>query len=171
MTKEDILEYVSRTPHNTNPNMIGNMIDALTAQSGGGLPDPSEASVGDVLTKGEEGLEWAPPSGGDERYLHQIFITIDLSAGPNSYTSCGYIIMVQNSNIAFTTTTLNNFIRTLDYGHRYPIIGAWFVAANDKMYMADSVYYDSSQSKVMVKYANASIYGTITVTQDTVISV
>ena len=54
MTKEDILEYVSRTPYNTNPNMIGNMIDALMAQSGGGLPDPSEASVGDVLALDEE---------------------------------------------------------------------------------------------------------------------
>lgn len=34
MTKEDILEYVAKTPHNTNPNMIGNMIDALASESG-----------------------------------------------------------------------------------------------------------------------------------------
>lgn len=36
MTKEDILEYISHTPHNTNPNMIGNMIDTLITQGGGG---------------------------------------------------------------------------------------------------------------------------------------
>lgn len=31
MTKEEILKYVSETPCNTNPNMIGNMIDVLVA--------------------------------------------------------------------------------------------------------------------------------------------
>ena len=31
MTKNEILKYVSETPCNTNPNMIGNMIDALVA--------------------------------------------------------------------------------------------------------------------------------------------
>lgn len=31
---------------------------------GGGLPDASEASVGDVLTKGEDGIGWSAPSGG-----------------------------------------------------------------------------------------------------------
>ena len=36
MTKEDILRYVAKTPHNTNPNMIGNMIDALVGEGGGG---------------------------------------------------------------------------------------------------------------------------------------
>lgn len=29
-----------------------------------GLPDSSEASVGDVLTKGENGIGWSAPSGG-----------------------------------------------------------------------------------------------------------
>lgn len=33
MTKERILEYVASTPQNTNPNMIGNMIDALVEGS------------------------------------------------------------------------------------------------------------------------------------------
>lgn len=40
MTKEDILRYVAKTPHNTNPNMIGNMIDALVkGANGGSIPD------------------------------------------------------------------------------------------------------------------------------------
>lgn len=37
MTKDEILRYVAKTPHNTNPNMIGNMIDALVGE-GGSMP-------------------------------------------------------------------------------------------------------------------------------------
>ena len=37
MTKDEILRYVAKTPHNTNPSMIGNMIDALVGE-GGSMP-------------------------------------------------------------------------------------------------------------------------------------
>ena len=43
----------------------------------GGIPDPSEASVGDVLTNGADGPEWAPPSGGvSELWTHILYITM-----------------------------------------------------------------------------------------------
>lgn len=43
MTKNDILKYVASTPHNTNPNMIGNMIDSLMASQS--QPGPAEPTV------------------------------------------------------------------------------------------------------------------------------
>lgn len=38
----------------------------------GGVPSPEGADVGDVLTIGADGPEWAAPSGGDSHYLHEI---------------------------------------------------------------------------------------------------
>jgi hypothetical protein len=43
MTKEDIVKYVVKTPHNTNPNMIGNMLDILMKTVP--EPEPAEPTV------------------------------------------------------------------------------------------------------------------------------
>ena len=60
------------TPSNDDASItqaLQNIAEAISS-GGGELPDPSEASVGDVLTKGEDGLEWATPSsGGGHLYL------------------------------------------------------------------------------------------------------
>ena len=45
MNKNDILKYVASTPHNTNPNMIGNMIDALMESQPQPEPEPTEPTV------------------------------------------------------------------------------------------------------------------------------
>lgn len=43
MNKNDIIEYVMNTPHNTNPAILGNMLNQLT--EGGGSSDFSTAEV------------------------------------------------------------------------------------------------------------------------------
>lgn len=45
----------------------------------GGLPDPSEASEGDVLAIGSDGPEWVSPSGGTELWQHIAYIVISNS--------------------------------------------------------------------------------------------
>lgn len=40
MKKEDIIKYVIRTPHNTNPNMLSTMLDALIEENEESEPQP-----------------------------------------------------------------------------------------------------------------------------------
>ena len=54
------------TPSSTAADIVGALASVAGAirDSGSDIPDPSGAEVGDVLTKGENGLEWAgAPSG------------------------------------------------------------------------------------------------------------
>lgn len=63
MDTEKIIDYTINSPNNTNPNVLRGMLNQLEQEAASSvLPDPSEASVGDVLTKGEDGIEWATPS-------------------------------------------------------------------------------------------------------------
>ena len=65
-----LLAWFSQYARSTSPSSGDNAIstalyDIVDAIRGGGsdIPDPSTADVGDVLTKGESGLEWAPSEG------------------------------------------------------------------------------------------------------------
>lgn len=63
MDKDTIIEYVKKTPANTNPAVLGSMVDSV---SGSDLPPIESGDAGKVLTvnAGETGAEWATPSGG-----------------------------------------------------------------------------------------------------------
>lgn len=58
MDTEKIIDYIVETPCNTNPNVVRSMLNQVVKSD---IPDPSTANVGEVLTKGEDGLEWAYP--------------------------------------------------------------------------------------------------------------
>ena len=70
-TNPRLLAWFSSYGRNMNASagddeIVDALKDIATAieASGSDIPDPSTANVGDVLTKGEDGIEWAAPSGG-----------------------------------------------------------------------------------------------------------
>lgn len=70
LSTEDIVDYVIQSPQNTNPNILRGMVNTLVEEAtGNALPDPSEASAGDVLALNEDKEpEWITKQSGIRQY-------------------------------------------------------------------------------------------------------
>lgn len=62
--EEKLLANIAGGDYDITPATRKEKLLAEIAAGGGGLPDPTGASVGDVLTIGSDGPEWAAPAGG-----------------------------------------------------------------------------------------------------------
>lgn len=56
MDKNDIIEYVMNTPHNTNKAVLSSMLNQLTEGGGGGSSDFSTAEVTVQITSAQPGV-------------------------------------------------------------------------------------------------------------------
>ena len=62
MNKQDILNYLRNTPENTNVNIVGNMLDELVEESGGGGVEESDY-IQNKITLESGDFEWADKGG------------------------------------------------------------------------------------------------------------
>ena len=73
--EEKLLANIAGGDYDITPATRKEKMLADIAAGGGGLPDPTGASVGDVLTIGSDGPEWAAPSGGGAQLYGPYYIT------------------------------------------------------------------------------------------------
>ena len=94
-----------------------------------GVPDSSEASVGDVLTKGEDGIGWEAPGGGSASTIGYPTIFLErrqskaygatngeLYTALDNYNSNGYLVYIN----AGESNKLLALPLTISYGSGHP---------------------------------------------------
>lgn len=141
----------------------------------GGLPDPSEASEGDVLTVGADGPEWAAPAGGG-KYIHNITFAGDLRFSFVNDVSTPYIVPDDVAAALKDYTSDGSFIPATGGNSSYGIIKgirAYAPYPNDPTYIMFAIV------GTKITYADGALtysdynsnYGTSNTIHDNVIAI
>lgn len=120
MEKDEILDYVTNTPENTNRAVLGDMLDNY---SGGVLPAVTSDDNGDVLTVVEGAWGKAAPSGGGALVVEATTqngtdFTTDITIGEL------YEAALTGQVIIYANYTYNNGAQDVDAGFAMPLVDA-----------------------------------------------
>lgn len=115
MDKNDILDYVTKTPANTNRAVLGSMLDSVS--SGSSLPEVTEDDNGKVLTVIDGAWDKAV-SGGGNGALRVVLTYDDLSQSPSRATvsnATALLNAVRNGGVSFIEFITNDILNGFEY--------------------------------------------------------
>ena len=112
---------------------------------------PESGSEGDVLTLGETGPEWAPPSGGSSLYMHNL--TVYSASSPFLSFSA---VIISNDSTVMSSTAFHNYLkinhpRTTTSPNRHPMACRGTIVASDgSLFIANMIENHPDDDDVII---------------------
>ena len=133
MAQQDVLDYIRKTPHNSNVNVVKGMLDSL---GGSSLPEVTNEDNGKVLTVVEG--EWNKAAGGgsaEPLIVNVIDNTMDKTFGEirQAFDNDGYLLVAQDESYDDTTGVRMTTVRECYYsitGGEYPSASGGVILGN-----------------------------------------